>query len=96
MRRVLDEAPEAEARLGFPYFTRDWKEIFDVGPTIEDGELAGNRPQWPADLPAFRAPIERLYAAFEQLARRLATTTPRCRCIAMARGTWCSRAPIRC
>jgi isopenicillin N synthase-like dioxygenase len=53
---------------------RDWKEIFDVGPTIEDGELAGNRPQWPADLPAFRAPIERLYAAFEQLARRLATT----------------------
>jgi isopenicillin N synthase-like dioxygenase len=50
---------------------RDWKEIFDVGPTIESGALAGNRPQWPSTLPEFRPTMEAFYAACEGLARRL-------------------------
>ena len=45
--------------------TRDWKEIFDVGP-----ESASHRPQWPA-LPDFRAAIEAYYRASEALSFRL-------------------------
>jgi isopenicillin N synthase-like dioxygenase len=53
---------------------RDWKEIFDVGPPIDDGDLAGNRPQWPAELPHFRTTIELLYGACERIARRVLAT----------------------
>jgi isopenicillin N synthase-like dioxygenase len=43
--------------------TRDWKEIFDVGP-----ESGANVPQWPGALPGFRPLIERYYRACESLA----------------------------
>ena len=45
--------------------TRDWKEIFDVGP-----EADGHRPQWPA-LPDFRQAVEAYYRASEALSFRL-------------------------
>jgi isopenicillin N synthase-like dioxygenase len=47
---------------------RDWKEIFDVGPAIESGPLAGFRPQWPASLPQFRPVMEAFFAACERVA----------------------------
>ena len=34
--------------------TRDWKQIFDVGPDETDGPLAGSVAQWPPTLPAFK------------------------------------------
>jgi isopenicillin N synthase-like dioxygenase len=43
--------------------TRDWKEIFDVGPAS-----GTNVPQWPTDLPGFQGLIERYYRACESLA----------------------------
>jgi isopenicillin N synthase-like dioxygenase len=50
---------------------RDWKEIFDVGPAIAAGPLAGNRPQWPAALPGLRPVIEDWTRACERLGREL-------------------------
>jgi isopenicillin N synthase-like dioxygenase len=50
---------------------RDWKQIFDVGPAIEEGPLAGTRPQWPTSLPQFRPAILALAAAFETVAYRV-------------------------
>lgn len=49
---------------------RDWKEIFDVGP-VGEGRLAGNVPQWPAALPAFRPTVAAFATACERLAHRL-------------------------
>lgn len=43
--------------------TRDWKEIYDVGPP--DGS---NIPQWPTAPAGFRGAVERYYAACESLA----------------------------
>jgi len=43
--------------------TRDWKEIYDVGPA--DG---ARQPQWPVAPAGFRSAIERYYAACESLA----------------------------
>lgn len=50
---------------------RDWKQIFDVGPSIDVGPLAGNRPQWPAGLPRFRPVMEAFAKACEGVARVL-------------------------
>jgi isopenicillin N synthase-like dioxygenase len=50
---------------------RDWKQIFDVGPALAEGRLAGNVPQWPATLPAFRPTVLAFYEACERLAYRL-------------------------
>jgi isopenicillin N synthase-like dioxygenase len=50
---------------------RDWKEIFDVGPALTAGRLAGTVPQWPAALPTFRPTVEAFYGACERLAYRL-------------------------
>jgi isopenicillin N synthase-like dioxygenase len=50
---------------------RDWKQIFDVGPAIEDGPLAGTTPQWPTSLPDFRPAILALSAALETVAYRI-------------------------
>jgi len=50
---------------------RDWKEIFDVGPAIHTGPLAGNRPQWPSGLPRFRPVVEDFARACEGVARIL-------------------------
>jgi isopenicillin N synthase-like dioxygenase len=50
---------------------RDWKQIFDVGPAIDDGPLAGTQPQWPTALPDFRPAILALSAAFETVAYRI-------------------------
>src|SRR5262245_52852934 len=50
---------------------RDWKQIFDVGPAIDVGPLAGTRPQWPAALPNFRPAMLALSAAFETVAYRI-------------------------
>lgn len=47
--------------------TRDWKQIFDVGP--EDG--AGMVPQWPAALPMFRPVVEQFYDACNVLSLRI-------------------------
>jgi isopenicillin N synthase-like dioxygenase len=47
---------------------RDWKEIFDTGPEIHSGALAGFRPQWPARLPRFRPVMEAFFLACEQVA----------------------------
>jgi len=49
---------------------RDWKQIFDVG-TLGEGRLAGNVPQWPAALPAFRPTITAFATECERLARHL-------------------------
>lgn len=57
--------------------TRDWKEIFDVGPAVVDGPLAGNVPQWPAELPRFRAAVMAYYLACENLGRRLVAAIAR-------------------
>ena len=50
---------------------RDWKEIFDVGREIDDGALAGNRPQWPSRLPGFRETVLEFFAACETVGVRL-------------------------
>jgi len=48
---------------------RDWKEIFDDGPEIVGGSLAGHAPQWPeADLPTFRPACEAYARAAEDVA----------------------------
>ncbi|MEM8765913.1 MAG: 2OG-Fe(II) oxygenase family protein [Pseudomonadota bacterium] len=49
---------------------RDWKEIFDVGPSAAEGPLAGSEPQWPA-LAGFQEAVEAYYTAAEQVAVRL-------------------------
>jgi isopenicillin N synthase-like dioxygenase len=41
--------------------TRDWKQIFDVGPDENDGPLAGQVAQWPARLPDFRTTMMAFY-----------------------------------
>jgi len=51
--------------------TRDWKEIYDVGPEVTSGPLAGNVPQWPVSPPEFRATILAFQEACARLARRL-------------------------
>ncbi|MEM1435404.1 MAG: 2OG-Fe(II) oxygenase family protein [Pseudomonadota bacterium] len=50
--------------------TRDWKEIFDVGPAVPDGRLAGATPQWPS-LDGFREAITHHSITCEQIAQRL-------------------------
>jgi isopenicillin N synthase-like dioxygenase len=47
--------------------TRDWKEVYDVGPADE----GGIHPQWPAALPEFRPALEAFYEGCEALAFRL-------------------------
>ena len=49
---------------------RDWKEIFDVGPSATQGPLAGSVPQWPA-LAGFQEAVEAYYDAAEAVAARL-------------------------
>lgn len=51
--------------------TRDWKQIFDFGPDANDGDLAGSRAQWPANLRSFRPAIEAFYDACEHVSTRL-------------------------
>lgn len=56
----------------------DWKQVFDVGPEIPDGPLAGHAPQWPDDLPAFRTACEAYAAAAERVAFELLDAIGRC------------------
>ena len=58
--------------------TRDWKQIFDVGPDETDGPLAGSVAQWPRDLPGFKGTIEAFYAACEALSFRMLGAISRC------------------
>jgi len=51
--------------------TRDWKEIFDVGPEETEGPVAGAMPQWPASLPDFRATMEQYIEACRDVSNRL-------------------------
>lgn len=51
--------------------TRDWKEIFDVGPAESRGPVAGARPQWPDALPEFRPTMLAFMDACRKAARRL-------------------------
>lgn len=57
--------------------TRDWKEIFDVGPPVVDGPLAGAEPQWPS-LEGFREAITQYAATCEQIAQSLLIALARC------------------
>jgi isopenicillin N synthase-like dioxygenase len=47
--------------------TRDWKQIYDFGPTDD----AAIRPQWPPSLPRFAPAVRRFYDSCERLAHRL-------------------------
>ena len=58
--------------------TRDWKQIFDVGPDETNGPLAGSVAQWPRDLPDFKGTIEAFYAACEALSFRMLGAISRC------------------
>lgn len=51
--------------------TRDWKEIFDVGPAEAEGPLAGSEPQWPAGMPEFKATMLKFQDACEDVGERL-------------------------
>jgi isopenicillin N synthase-like dioxygenase len=71
---VVKRSVERTAENAWGYFdreltknTRDWKQIFDVGPA--DGRAL--RPQWPAAQPELRRAVLAYYAACEQLAFRL-------------------------
>jgi len=58
--------------------TRDWKEVFDVGPDETDGPLAGMKAQWPSDLPRFRDTIEAFMRACEAVGFRMLDAIARC------------------
>jgi isopenicillin N synthase-like dioxygenase len=51
--------------------TRDWKEIFDVGPEEAEGPVAGATPQWPVGLPGFKTAMTEYMAASRNVANRL-------------------------
>ena len=53
--------------------TRDWKEIYDVGPAADS-----HQPQWPPEPAGFRSLIERYYAACESLAFPLLRSVSLC------------------
>ena len=46
---------------------RDWKEILDIGPAVNEGPLKGATPQWP-DVPGFRTTLSRLSDKMHQTA----------------------------
>jgi isopenicillin N synthase-like dioxygenase len=48
---------------------RDWKQIYDVGPT--DDQIGAIKPQWPNALPTFKPAVEAFYNDCETLAYRL-------------------------
>ncbi len=58
--------------------TRDWKQVFDVGPDETDGPLAGQNAQWPQALPSFRPVIEAFCEACEVLSFRMLDAIGRC------------------
>ena len=49
---------------------RDWKEILDIGPAINEGPLRGATPQWP-DVPEIRATLSKLSDKLHQTALNL-------------------------
>ncbi len=51
--------------------TRDWKEIFDVGPEQSEGPVAGAVPQWPAQLPGFERTMTEYAGACREVSNRL-------------------------
>lgn len=51
--------------------TRDWKEVFDVGPAETEGPMAGASPQWPEALPELKAVLITFSTACEELAQRI-------------------------
>jgi len=51
--------------------TRDWKEIFDVGPAEAEGPVAGATPQWPVALPGFESVLTEYMDACGNVANRL-------------------------
>lgn len=51
---------------------RDWKEILDIGPAVDEGPLKGASPQWP-DIPRFRDTLSQLSMAMHQTALDLVT-----------------------
>jgi isopenicillin N synthase-like dioxygenase len=51
--------------------TRDWKEIFDVGPKETEGPVAGAVPQWPAALPDFEATMTDYIDGCRRVSNRL-------------------------
>jgi isopenicillin N synthase-like dioxygenase len=53
--------------------TRDWKEIFDVGPEEAEGPVAGAMPQWPDALPEFKTTMTAYIDACRNVANRLLT-----------------------
>jgi isopenicillin N synthase-like dioxygenase len=58
--------------------TRDWKQIFDVGPDETEGMLAGATAQWPRELAGFQPVIEAFSRACEAVSFRLLAAIARC------------------
>ena len=50
---------------------RDWKEVYDVGPLVRVGALAGSVPQWPVSPPQFRQTIDAFREGCKVLSLRL-------------------------
>lgn len=57
---------------------RDWKEIFDIGPTSSGGPFSGASTPWPGRLAGFRGVMEAYYAASESLALELLADIGEC------------------
>ncbi len=53
--------------------TRDWKQILDIGPAVDDGPMAGSHPQWPGSLTGFRGIVEKFDAECERVAHLIAS-----------------------
>ncbi len=58
--------------------TRDWKQVFDVGPDETEGPLAGMKAQWPRSLPDFQPVIAAFSNACEALSFRILDAIARC------------------
>jgi isopenicillin N synthase-like dioxygenase len=56
----------------------DCKEIFDFGPDIHEGPLAGHHVRWPKELPTLRPAMAAFYAACESVSFRLLDAIARC------------------
>ena len=58
---------------------RDWKEILDIGPAIDEGPLRGATPQWPG-IPGIRATLSQLSDKMHQTALNLVDEIARSLC----------------
>lgn len=64
---------------------RDWKQIFDIGPALDERPFHGASTPWPGQLANFRRIMEAYYAASESLALKLLGDVGEC--LGVKRGT---------